>query len=145
MILSLSINLNFHNWRQKVLSKLILILKCFQVPAGGRWGGPPDERDQTEVQVQQPSGQVRQPGPLLHVAAPGAQGRLQEGRLEGVGLCDEDCGGSQCPAPLTLPPQQYSQQVKFYKEKLTFPLKWQQIFPKSDKILPKTPSPSPID
>ena len=80
----------------------------FQVPARGWWRGQVDERDEAAGQVQQPGGQVRQPGVVLHVAAPGAEGRLQEGGMEGGGLRDQDGGRPQRPAR---PPQQHAEQT----------------------------------
>ena len=80
-----------------------------QVTAGGRWRGPADERDAAAGQVQLPGGQVRQPGPLLHVAAPGAAGRLQEGGLEGGRLRDKDDSCPQREAEQSQSSEQYAE------------------------------------
>ena len=66
-----------------------------QVSPGGWRGGQVDERDQAAGQVHQQGGQVRQPGLVQHVAAPGAEGGLQEVRLEGGRLCDQDSGSKE--------------------------------------------------
>ena len=82
-----------------------------QVVAGGGGRGPADERDAAAGQVQLPGGQVREPGPLLHVAAPGAAGRVQEGGLEGGRLRDQDDSCPQREAEQSQSSEQYAEQA----------------------------------
>uniref|UniRef100_A0A1S4HF02 Uncharacterized protein n=2 Tax=Anopheles gambiae TaxID=7165 RepID=A0A1S4HF02_ANOGA len=49
-----------------------------------------DEHVAAKVQVHAARAQVRQPAAVYHVAASGFARRVQEARLEGAGLCDED-------------------------------------------------------
>ena len=67
----------------------------FQVSPGGWRGGQVDERDEAKGQVHQQGGEVRQPGVVQHVAAPGAEGGVQEVGLEGGRLCDKDSGSEE--------------------------------------------------
>ena len=73
---------------------------ALKVSARGRRRGKTDADNPPEAAVQLAGGQVRQPGAVLDVGAPGAARGVPQGGLEGAGLCHQDDRGAQREAQL---------------------------------------------
>ena len=82
------------------LSSILLFKLYPKVVARGRRCGKTDADNSPEAAVQLTGGQVRQPGAVLDVGAPGAARGVPQGGVEGAGLRHQDDRGAQREAQL---------------------------------------------